>query len=772
MQKALLILFLVGLSQILQAQFIITGTVKDDTGLTLPGATVTIKGTTQGTVTDIDGKYKLKFPNAETILVFRFTGMIQKEVAVWEKRIGVKSVIDVNLESHTVIYGMPPIVYYAYVFPKYFSHSLYKTKSSNPQNLTKTFQNSHQVYAPTQQANGGFISVKGFQAQQSAYYLDGIRLISATLNPQNTQILTAFHPELLSKVSIGSRWQSSIGENVYLDLADANSHNVSMDYAIRYASANNEQMAHASVKYGKKKWKGLTAISFSKFGDWRSGKKSNSSNGFEWKHENEASQVNGTDLLTPTEKPYLQSPNDFNSLCLTQKVVYDSKKSKHELIFNYARFSELSNYGRLREDSIGKFSNTNLRFAEFGNPTQSRLLLAYKLGTEFIWDSRIDAQVNYQNSSEGQNYRLFGSKIRNSFTENTNAYGGKLAWSKNFNRLKFSLSNRFSYNQLSANSENGNLAINSGSILRTRYADGSSILGNLTTLDLSYNAGNDWDLYGYFQLHNSKIKTRTPVFGNLVEVGDFEQNYFAPTWGLQVEKYLDFINFASVNIQTKFNSSFRAPNLYELASIQLLPASNHLLVQSLELQPEKAYNFEFATDFNLGDFNLTARYFHSWINDLIQLRPTISNLVEIDEFKNQSLLAFAHSNISKSQIYGFSIQTSYSLHEINTTISAGMTYVEGKNESEENEPLAGIAPLSGLASIGYRHKSLKMNHQFSFQFNNEKSLDEFANNSANRKNYFLGSEGAPSWQTLNYRVEWEANKKIKLQFAMENILDT
>jgi hemoglobin/transferrin/lactoferrin receptor protein len=170
--------------------------------------------------------------------------------------------------------------------------------------------------------------------------------------------------------------------------------------------------------------------------------------------------------------------------------------------------------------------------------------------------------------------------------------------------------------------------------------------------------------------------------------------------------------------------------------------------------------------------NLTARYFHSWVDDLIQLRPITDNLVEIDEFEKQNLLAFAHKNVSESQIYGFSLQTSYSINEINTTIYAGITYTEGKNESEENEPLSGIAPLSGLASIEYRHKSLKMNHQFSFQFNNEKPLNEFANNSTDQRNYFLGSDGAPSWQTFNYRVEWEANKKIKLQFVVENILDT
>jgi hemoglobin/transferrin/lactoferrin receptor protein len=596
-------------------------------------------------------------------------------------------------------------------------------------------------------------------------------LNTATFNPQNSQFLTAFHPEQLSKVLVGDSWRTALGENVFLNFEEANSHKFSLDYAVRYASANNEQSTHALAKYGKRKWKALTAITFSKFGDWRSGKNTNNSDSFEWRQETETSQVNGTDLLTPTKKPYLQNSNNFNSLFLTQKISYEASKSKHELIFNYARFSELNDYGRLREDSLGRFSNTNLRFAEFENPSQSRLLLAYKTAIRF-WESELSVQINYQNTSEGRNYRLFRSETRHSFEENMNAFGGQLAWSKDLNGLNISISNRASYNQVNASASNENFLVNDRSILRTRYADESSTFSNLLTTDFRYNFERDWDLYGYFQVHNSSVKTATPIFGDLVDIGQFEQSYSAPTWGLQVEKYLSFINFASVNIQTKFNSSFRAPNLYELASIQLLPAGNHLLVPKLELQPEKAYNFEFSTDFHWGNFALNTRYFHNWIDDLIQLRVTTDNLLTIDEFENQNLVTFSHANISKSETYGFSIKTDYVINDIHTTLSAGVTYTKGNIQSEGNQSLAGIAPIAGLVSIDYRHNSLKMRHQLSLQMNGEKALSEFATNSSDQRNYFLDSDGAPSWYTIDYRAEWEISRKIQLQFAVENILDT
>lgn len=60
----------------------VTGTITDNSGQPLPGVTVVLKGTTQGTVTDIDGKYSLSDVQAEDVLVFSFVGMVPQEIAV------------------------------------------------------------------------------------------------------------------------------------------------------------------------------------------------------------------------------------------------------------------------------------------------------------------------------------------------------------------------------------------------------------------------------------------------------------------------------------------------------------------------------------------------------------------------------------------------------------------------------------------------------------------------------------------------------------------
>src|SRR5437588_10827861 len=59
---------------------LVKGVVKDDQG-TLPGVTVTVKGTSNGVVTDVNGKYSINVP-ADGTLVFSFIGYDNQEQPV------------------------------------------------------------------------------------------------------------------------------------------------------------------------------------------------------------------------------------------------------------------------------------------------------------------------------------------------------------------------------------------------------------------------------------------------------------------------------------------------------------------------------------------------------------------------------------------------------------------------------------------------------------------------------------------------------------------
>ena len=76
------------------AQRTITGTVTDDTGEPLIGASLLVKGTTIGTVTDIDGTYNLEIPDGEQVLTFSYTGYASKDVTT-----SASSILDIILSE-------------------------------------------------------------------------------------------------------------------------------------------------------------------------------------------------------------------------------------------------------------------------------------------------------------------------------------------------------------------------------------------------------------------------------------------------------------------------------------------------------------------------------------------------------------------------------------------------------------------------------------------------------------------------------------------------
>lgn len=65
----------------------IKGVISDESGEKLPGVSITIKGTTQGSTTDINGNFSLEVPDSKAILVFSFVGFLTQEIEVGNRTI-------------------------------------------------------------------------------------------------------------------------------------------------------------------------------------------------------------------------------------------------------------------------------------------------------------------------------------------------------------------------------------------------------------------------------------------------------------------------------------------------------------------------------------------------------------------------------------------------------------------------------------------------------------------------------------------------------------
>ena len=84
----------------------ITGTVTNDEGEPIIGANIVENGTTNGTISDFDGKFKLTVSSPDAVLVFSYIGYVAQKIPVGQSRkIDVRLIEDSKMVDEVVVIG-------------------------------------------------------------------------------------------------------------------------------------------------------------------------------------------------------------------------------------------------------------------------------------------------------------------------------------------------------------------------------------------------------------------------------------------------------------------------------------------------------------------------------------------------------------------------------------------------------------------------------------------------------------------------------------------
>jgi len=84
--KLLLFVFILGANFSFSQTVIVSGEVVDNIGNFLPGVSVLVEGTTNGTSTDFDGKYVLNIKKPNATIVFAYLGFESKKIKVGNQK--------------------------------------------------------------------------------------------------------------------------------------------------------------------------------------------------------------------------------------------------------------------------------------------------------------------------------------------------------------------------------------------------------------------------------------------------------------------------------------------------------------------------------------------------------------------------------------------------------------------------------------------------------------------------------------------------------------
>lgn len=190
---AVIFLILLGCISSIQAQQRVSGTVTDQDGVPMIGATVIVKGSPGGTVTDLDGKYVIEAP-ADATLQFAMTGMLTRDVPVnGQSEINVVMAID--------SYQLDEVVVTALGIKEDRRKLSYSTQSVKGSDLQNTQRDNAFLglqgrvaglsLTPTSGVAGGSvnISLRGVNSigssNQPLIVLDGLPINAGVLNQHN-----------------------------------------------------------------------------------------------------------------------------------------------------------------------------------------------------------------------------------------------------------------------------------------------------------------------------------------------------------------------------------------------------------------------------------------------------------------------------------------------------------------------------------------------------------------------------------------------------------
>ena len=761
-------------------------TVKDNQGTTLPGVEVFSQDLTIGLVTDDKGEVELSNVDPDVRIFFRYLGYEDRSLLIGEiAQLDYQLVLTLSdqLIEEVVVLGRKSINQSEIPF-QIETISIEDIQSTNPQTSADALDQHGGVFVQKSQMGGGSPVIRGFEANRVLLVVDGIRLNNAIYRSGHLQNAVTVDQAMLEEMEVifgpnslmyGSDALGGVVSFTTRDpILSINSDEVhsSSNFYARYSSANNERSVHYDYSFGKRKWGSLTSITYSDFGDLRTGGSGNIKYpGYGEREEYQGIGSNGEDIVIQNENPLLQIGTAYNQFDILQKLLF-TPDTDHRLSLNiqYSTSSDVPRY-----DNLSEYRNGNLRWAEWYYGPQNRLLVSadYRhIGSTRLYDQLVLIGA-FQKIDEDRISRLFGNPFRNHQEEDVGVYSFTADASKYLdksNRWRLDYGADIQYNDVNSQAfdehrETGQI---DQSVL-TRYASGGNHLTNYgaylyvsgrnATEKLRYNAGVRFAGTSYSLLYDRS----DPVTWPTSFYDGISGSNRSLTWSIGTNWSIS----ENWRLRGMLSTAFRSPNIDDLSKVRI--NAGEITFPNVDLQPEKSTNVELTIGSeNHAYFNFSLTGFYTRLNDAIVRRPFISpDGSAVWENRGEILNVVGNQNIRSGTITGLS-STIYGTISPAMEWNASINYTRGRQieGSGEETPLAHIPPVYGKMQLSFDKGNWNIRGVYRYNFSKDISL--FGGSEDNPE--LATVDGALGWQTLNFYTTYEWSE-IEFSLGLENLFD-
>ena len=159
------------------------------------------------------------------------------------------------------------------------------------------------------------------------------------------------------------------------------------------------------------------------------------------------------------------------------------------------------------------------------------------------------------------------------------------------------------------------------------------------------------------------------------------------SWNLHAGITWDFLSEWSMTFLA--SSAYRAASMEERFSYIAL-ASGATKYGNPELDPERSLFFEYGLHYNTPRLAVTASAYANFLQDMISEAMVSSSVI-------------TYENLSEALIWGGELEASWAFYP-GARVYANLAYTHGEN-TDTDEYLPFIPPLSGLVGLSYQHRS-------------------------------------------------------------------
>ena len=640
-------------------------------------------------------------------------------------------------------------------------------------NSADVLANTGQIQVQKSQLGGGSPILRGFEASRVLLVVDGVRMNNAIYRSGHMQNAISVDANLLEGVDVifgpnsliyGS---DALGGVIHFKTrnpkfkTDSNK-TEKVDGFIRHQSAINAKIANVCYQKGTKDFAYLFGVTRSEYGNLRMG--ANRYHGFDnfGKVPYYISIINQKDSMLVNDKENIVPQSGYTQTDFLWKGMCKANKhTKLRVNFQYSTTSDVP-----RIDKMNEYRDSTLRYSEWYYGPQNRTLISLGLETRkatklFDYNQTIFA---HQYIEEDRISRLYQSNEREQNSEDVMVYSFNSDFVKYLDTNKtFKINYGFEglYNRVESEGKIVNINTSESSSLASRYPGGGSDLTSFAAYVSAQKSIKNHILKSGFRYTASNITSKfdTNEVVNLLNIDEKKLNNSALTASLGYVFHKGNYKFYS-----SISTAFKSPNVDDFGKI--FEKKGNLTIPNTNLSPETSLNYELGSNYMHHYIDFDFACFYTQVYNLMTKLPTQINGSEIVSRNGEDINLVSVQNSGRANIYGlFGVLKFKFTNRLELTSTCTATKAHYVNSQEA---VGHIPPVYGMSSLSYKMRKIK--YSIYSRFNGKKNWNDF-NSLSDNPDEAVVDFGSPAWMTINGSVFMYLYPSLKIQIALENVLD-